>query len=57
MNGVTYVAFGELSGMDFYKSGPTFIVPTGMNIRVFTEQYDGWQQNLSGNEYWNYNEC
>ena len=57
MNGVTYVAFGELSGMDFYKSGPTFIVPTGMNIRVFTEQYDGWTSDLSGNEYWNYNEC
>ena len=43
--------------MDFYKNGPTFIVPTGMNIRVFTEQYDGWISDLSGNEYWNYNEC
>ena len=54
MNGVTYLSFGE-QGVQDYSEGPSFIVPSGVNALIFSENFSGDRSTLEGSA--TFNQC
>merc|ERR1712038_2222228 len=51
-NGITYLWFSE-QGVEDYSEGTSFIVPAGMNVKVFASNFAGTQRVVPGSTTWN----